>query len=935
MTLLKTDFFKIIILAIAIGLFCNSGLYAKKKDGTPEKKPLTFEDVMKFNSLRGAKISEDGHWAVYYTKPERGDSRAFIQSTDIDTMKYEVERGLWPVISSDGNWVVMTVAPNEIEAANKKGKDKPKNGMALVRTSDGKQYDFDDINSFKFSNNSHWLAYKSFNGSSKPNPKKKKLQTGSDIVLRHLESGSEITFQNATEFAFDSLSNHFTYIVSEPEGKKNGIYNINLNGSFLMPKMIIGDKDAHYTQLAWNHDKELLAFVASKEKDNGAPDSCSVLIWNAKANEFDSVATSFSAPKDWFVPFKNKLDWTIGGKRLYFGFKPYLDTLSDEEDEIKYDDSTYYDRATILKQTQLDVWHWDDPLIKPNRKVYWPRIKDRFFDAVYHLDSAEYVQLGDLTCPDIRRAENPNFVIGTDDTPYLKEITWAGWFRDLYVVNIRTGEKQLVQKRQEHSVSLAPTYGKHLVYFYNKHWHMYDCVNDSSWTLTDGSDGSSINEIPFYNEKWDTPANPADLGVAGWFKDDIGVIINGNYDLYKFYINGAWFNQTAGYGRETKYVFRVKNLDPERRFFKDNELLYLYAYSDLKKNRGIVFSQLSILGVSDTIVVNDPRYYSIVAKAKNAEKYIVVKQKYEEFPDLWVADSALKNMKQISEANPQMKDYLWGKAELIDWISDDGDSLQGYFIKPDNYDPSKKYPVIVYFYEKMTQRMHRFDQPGNHHRPCFPLYSGDGYVMFLPDVNFKDGRPGFASINSIVPGVKKLIEMGIADPEKVGLWGHSWSGYQAAFIITQTDFFACAVAGAPVGNMTSAYSGIRLGSGLARQFQYEKQQSRIGGNLWDSLDNYIDNSPIFHAPNVHTPLLIMFGDKDQAVPWEQGIELYLAMRRLNKNCIFLEYRGEPHWPRKYFNRLDYAIKMKEFYDHYLKGKPAPEWMTKGVEYKGK
>ncbi|RPI71788.1 MAG: S9 family peptidase, partial [Ignavibacteriales bacterium] len=194
------------------------------------------------------------------------------------------------------------------------------------------------------------------------------------------------------------------------------------------------------------------------------------------------------------------------------------------------------------------------------------------------------------------------------------------------------------------------------------------------------------------------------------------------------------------------------------------------------------------------------------------------------------------------------------------------------------------------------------------------------------------GRPGYSAVKCLIPGVQKLMEMGIADSNAIGLHGHSWSGYQTAYVVTQTDIFTCAIAGAPVSNMTSAYSGIRWGTGLARQFQYEQQQSRIGGNLWEYPMRYLENSPVFYADKINTPLLIQHGDEDEAVPWYQSIELYLAMRRLNKDCIFLQYRGEPHHLKKYANKLDYSIKMKEYFDHHLKKEPAAEWITEGMKY---
>jgi len=291
--------------------------------------------------------------------------------------------------------------------------------------------------------------------------------------------------------------------------------------------------------------------------------------------------------------------------------------------------------------------------------------------------------------------------------------------------------------------------------------------------------------------------------------------------------------------------------------------------------------------------------------------------------------------RRISEANPQVKDFAWGTSELVEWQSQDGLPLQGVLIKPGNYEPGRRYPVLIYFYERMSERLHQFNEVVVNHRPCFPFYAGNGYAVFLPDIVYETGRPGLSAVKCLIPGVQKIIDLGVADPKAIALHGHSWGGYETAFVVTQTNLFRAAIAGAAVGNMTSAYSGIRWESGLARQFQYEKDQSRIGRSLWESRDLFIENSSVFYADRIQTPLLLMAGDQDGAVPWEQGIELYLAMRRLGKDCVFLQYRGEPHHPQKFANKLDYSIRMKQYLDHYLKGEPAPDWISRGVSYKGK
>ena len=229
--------------------------------------------------------------------------------------------------------------------------------------------------------------------------------------------------------------------------------------------------------------------------------------------------------------------------------------------------------------------------------------------------------------------------------------------------------------------------------------------------------------------------------------------------------------------------------------------------------------------------------------------------------------------------------------------------------------------------------MNAFYMPEITHRPINQVYM-DNYIMFFPDIKYGVGSPGNDALESILTGCRALAKTGIIDTLKSCIQGHSWGGYQTAYIVTQTNFFSAACAGAPVGNMTSAYSGIRLGSGRVRQFQYEAQQSRIGGNLWDSLQAYIRNSPVFFANKTKTPFLIGFGDIDECVPWEQGIELYMAMRRAQAPAIMLHYVNEPHWQTRYWNKLDYSVKMKEFFDHYVLGTEAPDWIINGKPYKG-
>jgi dipeptidyl aminopeptidase/acylaminoacyl peptidase len=279
-----------------------------------------------------------------------------------------------------------------------------------------------------------------------------------------------------------------------------------------------------------------------------------------------------------------------------------------------------------------------------------------------------------------------------------------------------------------------------------------------------------------------------------------------------------------------------------------------------------------------------------------------------------------------------MAPFRWGKAELVAFKNVDGVPLQAALYKPDGFDPKKKYPLMVYIYEKLSQNVHNFAEPRPGHNVNFPLYVSNGYLILTPDIVYTIGQPGQSALQCVLPAIQAVVDKGFVDENAIGIQGHSWGGYQIAYMITQTNRFKAAEAGAPVGNMTSAYSGIRWGSGLPRQFQYERSQSRIGKTLYEAPLKFIENSPIFHAPRVQTPLLILHDDQDDAVPWYQGIELFLALRRNGKEAYLFNYNGEFHGLRRRHNQKDYALRMQQFFDHYLKGAPKPEWMEKGIPF---
>ena len=1022
--------------------------------------PLELADIMKMRAIEDPVLSDDGTWAAYELRPDRGDGTVEVVSIDGAT-RYTIERGTAPRFSSDAAWVAALVKPTleETETAEGKGngeKKGPKTGLALLATADGATVTVERVESFAFSEDGRWLAYhrheeekaKEEDGEAEPaaeetgeeseqvegvpepaipepeprpepeaepgtpeepeepeepgvgpttepelepepevpgeevppeeetsDEKEEDERLGRTLVLRELPTGTEIEIPHVTELAFDETSAWLAYAVAAPEGDGNGVYVRELGAPGVPETALRTDPSGRHGHLTWTDRRDdgpagpsLLGFVAAPAAPSEAAETAEgsedaeppaetdpgdLVIWQAGDAAARVALASAEAPDGWYVPAANELAWSDDGERLFFGLKPDDERIAEDEDDEESagegeEESSFdpYDFEAILEGRGVDVWHWNDPLLQTQQKKSWDEERKRIYRAVYHRDPdggpGRVVPLADRAMREVEPIDNPRATLGAVDVPYLQRITWDGWYFDLYHVRLSDGEKTVVAHELRAADNAISPGGRWVVYYRTPHWYLFDADDGSTRNLTEGLG------VPFADEDHDYPEPAPGYGVADWVaRPDPGrpggsaeaeaVLLYDKYDLWRFPLDpqdGEPLNLTGG--RESRTVYRAVDLDPadeERTWVAPGERLLLTAYHDLRKHQGFAEATVGEVGVR-VLEEGREKTYEFVTRAADAPRLLFSRESYTEFPDLWSADLALGGRSRVSNANPEIDRFAWGEAELVEWRGHDGAPLQGVLIKPGGYVEGERYPVLVYFYRLFSQRLHRFDELAVNHRPSFPFYASHGYAIFLPDIRFEVGRPGHSATAALTSGVQHLVELGVADPAAIGLHGHSWSGYQTAFVVTQTDAFAAAVAGAPVSNMTSAYGGIRYGTGLARMFQYEQSQSRMGVSLWEGRDRYIESSPLFYADRVETPLLIQFGDEDEAVPWTQGIELYLALRRLGKPAWFLQYRGEGHHLKKYGNKLDYTIKMKEFFDHYLQGAPAPEWMTEGVPYRG-
>jgi len=889
---------------------------------------LTFEDVMQFEAINQPVLSDQGNWIAFGVWPERGDGEVRVKEVDGDA-EYTIERGENPQISSTEQWVIAYQKPKFLEIENADDGDAPNRGLMLLNTETGDTEYFDDVRSAEFSNDGKWLLITKEHDESveSENP-----HIGYPVQLVELEDHQTRDFNFVNEASIDSTSSYFVYAKTDTVGENNGLFGLDLHQTDGESVELIAEQNHHFSNLTWDHERSRLAFTGSQidEENEYLLGDATIFSWSGFDSGIETLISAEDVHENYRLRSNNSLTWTNDGERLFFGVQwaefVALDEIESESDSLTAENM--YDTENILTGVEGKVWHYDDPQVKTHEKQTWDSRKNHLYRAVLHLNDGEIVQLATKELPNVQVSHKGQYLLGSSDIPYRQLVTWDGRYSDYYTVDVETGEAKKFLEMQRFGASLSPN-GNFTAWFDGEDWNIMDVESGQTRNLTESID------VPFADEENDRPQPSSSYGIAGWTDSDESVLINDKYDVWQFYTTGENYRSiTDEVGREENRIFRIQDLESDRHTFRTDEELLLTMFHDWDKNHGFYQAGLGESGVSR--LMEDDKKFSVVTSAQETDRVLFTTEKYDLYPNLWVSeDWRFADTEQLTFLYDDLKErWNWGEAELIDWLDLDGKPTQGIVFYPDDYNPEKTYPVFIYYYERFSQRLHDFNHPYTNHRPNVAQYVSDDYIVFMPDVWFTIPEPGYSATKSIVPGVHKLVEMGVADPDAIGLHGHSWSGYLTAHVVTQTDMFAAAVAGAPVSNMTSAYGGIRWGTGLARQFQYEQTQSRLGVSLWENPNPYIENSPLFFADRINTPIMIQHGDADEAVPWYQSIEMYLALRRNAKESVFLHYYDEPHHLQQFPNRLDYAIKMKEYMDHYLKGTPAPKWIDEGIPYRG-
>lgn len=579
------------------------------------------------------------------------------------------------------------------------------------------------------------------------------------------------------------------------------------------------------------------------------------------------------------------------------------------------------------KSFELELWSWDDDTVPSMQSDYYREPRQEPIKYVLNNTTGKTYPITshDYTSVRFSRNKTMEHAILINEIPYSANSDWRNEARaDFYVLNLNDGERYLLAKNLTSRPEWSPN-GDYIIY-----WDSHI----KAWISVEPETMSKVNlseNIPYavHNEYHDKPNPVSPYGIAAWSKDGSKLFIEDAYDIWLVDVSGKTEPScfTHNFGRETGRTLRFLNHNYSDIVVDVTEPQMLQSLSD---DMG---SGIFTLSPKGKFTKNIEGAYSIRldALAKDGSRYLFTRQTYREDRDIWVADRGFKNPRKVSDVSPQLEDYNIGNVEIVEWENYKGTISRGLLYTPEDYVKGKSYPTIVNFYETHTGGLHGFHLPGPSSAMINVIdYVSNGYIVFMPDVYFEIGEPAQSSYDIVVSGTKELIGRGIIDKKRVGLQGHSWSGYQTACLITMTDIFTCVNTGAPITNMTSGYVGLREESGSPRMFMYEDWQCRMGMTMWDDLDAFVRNSPIMHADKITTPTLIFHCDKDGAVSYTEGRSLFLAMRRLQKPCWLINYKGEGHFVSSDAASADWTLRMKQFFDYYLNYTAMPRWMSEGI-----
>ena len=933
----------------------------------PAKKVLGFNDANLWKNVNAPTISDDGAWFACRIGSAESESEIILQQVKADKPAIKAPAGslMGPMaFSRDSKWFAYTVVPQPPRPGAAAGSGKRVTKVVLVNLTTNEKTEFEGLRSFSFNGEaSSHILFRKANPEAAPggpvgipmaSPPSAPPAPNNDLVIRELATGAEQILGNVGDFAFNKKGTHAVLTIDALGQIGNGVQ---LREMKTGVTQTLDTAKAAYQSIVWKDTGDAFTVLRGVDETGVEGKVFSVVGFHDVGPATKKVVfepkTEASFPKDFGITANRPAFWSDDLSGFFVGIvaQKRPETKKDEpkkeepkKEEAKKEEPkkeapkgepgpaprTAVNEAGPTPRTtpkpDMVIWHWKDERLQPAQQVQAASDKAYSYLGLYRVKEKKFLRLADDTLKIVQGAPKHQYAIGIDRAPYQLNSTLDGKsFQDIYVINLTTGERKKALTKVRFVTSLSPD-GTHLSYHEDGHFKALEFATLKTYVMSEKA------PKPFIDTEDDHNVDKPPTRMLGWSGDGKFAIVSDNWDLWQLAVHGETAVNLTVNGQATGVRYRDRvSTDPDEKGIDLAKPMLLSTYGEWTKKSG--YSNLEPGKPGATPLIFEDAAIQGISKSRNADAYVYIRQSSLESPEAVVTDGTFKAPKKMTNSNPQQAQFQWSAgSKLVDYVGLNNQKMQAALYLPAGYQPGKKYPTVIYIYEKLSQNLHSYTPPGTGGGFNKSIYTSNGYAVLMPDIAYQLNDPGISALKCIIPALDAAIATGIVDGDKVGLQGHSWGGYQTAFMITQTDRLKAACAGAPLTDLVSMYSSVYWNSGSANQPIFESSQGRFTGPYWEQQEAYLRNSPVFHATKVKTPLLLLHNDKDGAVDFTQGVEYFNTLRRLQKPVVMLQYKGENHGLVKPENRKDYAIRMKEFFDHYLMGKPAADWWTAGVPH---
>jgi dienelactone hydrolase len=929
---------------------------AYSQAGNSGKTPPKSADYGQWESIaqgapRGG-LSPDGNWLAYTINRSNGNNELRIQKLSNAETK-TVAFGAQASFSADSKWIAYSIGYSEEETAKATPNAPLQNKLGLMNLTNGEMTTIEGIQSFAFSPDGGYLVIRRYaprpatpapaaqggRGGQATPAAEPEQPAAATILVRQLSSGRDTTFGNVGEFAWrDTEKTHLLAMTISAEGKTgNGIHLFDPETTALR---VLDSTPSVYTNLSWRRDSSDLAVLRARTDDKHEGPAEVILAWTGlggpseRQRIYDSSSDA-SFPEGLRVVSYRRPSWSDDGRVLFFGIanwdlKPPTPARGASDTAADKATST----GTNEEAAGVDIWHWTDIVVQPRQKLNANTDKRRNMLASLQVDSGTFRRLGtDSLTEQLSLIRHTNYAFVSEWSKYAMDRTIGRPSADLFIQDVMTGVRSKLKDGINDAYAQVSPRGKYVLYLDNDNFWTINLSTRAIANITKTASTSFVDK----DSDSTSPEKPP-FGVAGWTKDDQAVLLYDKFDLWLVAPDGSRaVKLTTGTPEQTRYRLVRPDPQPDDPSIDMTKPLYLSAFGILSKKSG--FARLAASGFGSSAqpalekLVWFDKAVTNLAKAKDADVYDYIVQGYDDSPDIFVGGGDLSNAKQATNTNVFQEKFAWGKSEVVDFTAEKGLKLQAGLYYPASYEPGKQYPMIVYLYERLSDNVHRYASLSERDYYNTSVFTTQGYFVLQPDIIFTPRQPGVSVVRCVTAAIKKVSSMGMVDTKRIGVVGHSWGGFDSAYLATHTSgLFAAAAAGAPITNLVSNYGNHHWSSGIAETDHIETGQQRMEVPLWQDLQEYIANSAVFNVQNMTVPLLIEVGDNDGTVFWHQGVELFNIARRAQRNVVLLQYNGEDHGLRQKKNQVDYQRRLLAWFAHYLKGEPAEKWITNGESY---